>query len=40
MLLCSMDLFFNQFPVVKLLGTLAISHHADSKDGLANGNSD
>lgn len=32
--------FFNQFPVVRLLGTLAISHQADSKDRLANGNSD
>lgn len=32
--------FLNQFPVVRLLGTLAISHQADSKDQLANGNSD
>lgn len=31
---------FNQFPVVRLLGTLAISHQADSRDQLANGNSD
>lgn len=34
------DSFFNQFPVVRLLGTSAVSLQADSKDLLANGNSD
>lgn len=33
-------IFLNQFPVVRLLGTLAIPYQADSKDWLANGNSD
>jgi len=31
---------FNQFPVGTLLGTLAVLLQADSKDLLANGNSD